>query len=283
MMSELDVEGGCVPSPESLRRWEHVAPAPPVVAAIQRTASAPPFPTDAEELARARARIAQLEADVAAARTVSKAWGTAASMLANALILSPHMLHSLSAEVSRQLEKALGAVSFVEAVHYVDCSFPATAANAPKVELVHWNSIEDSEWLFNWSPSWSCKVCVDGRQFVFFTTVLRVSEAQIGGALKLAFSPDLSSVSIRFVDEPEIDLNVACNVALGTVPLPLQAQLSELIKSSARKWITNNLVAPNDFRIHLADRKKDLSDDDVAKATKAAMTGAARAASWNPR
>lgn len=231
MLGELSLDGGCVPSPEET---SHANPS------RQKNGVA----GEPDELSAARRRIAELEAEVCQTRNALHAWSLAASSLVNVLLMNPRQTGNYSAEVSRLLESALGSLSFVEKVRYVNCSFPSASANAPRVRLVHWRSIEDSEWEMRFAPAWSCEVCVDGKQLISFSTLVRVLNAQIQGRLKLAFSHDLARLSISFVKEPETNVDVDCGVIVGHLPLPIRETMGNLIRDVARAWIRDNLVAP---------------------------------------
>mmetsp|Transcript_1002 Transcript_1002/g.3987 ORF Transcript_1002/g.3987 Transcript_1002/m.3987 type:complete len:206 (-) Transcript_1002:421-1038(-) len=191
--------------------------------------------------------------------------------------MSPRQNDTYASEVSKLLESALGSLSFVERLRYVNCSFPAANANAPVVELLNWNSLDDSEWKLSWAPPWSCEVCVDGRvQVISFSTLLRVAGARVEGRLRLSFSSDLSTLSIRFLEMPDAHVDVTCKVIIGQLPLPIQETMGSLVREVALRWIRENLVSPNKLDLTLHE-KKAVSDDDFAAAKRAALIGAARA------
>lgn len=269
LLGELSLDGGCAPSPNE-------SPHSSSTSTAQRQ--------DAEDpLSRARARIAELEAEVAGYRELDSQWSSAISSLVNVLLMSPKQNGNYAAEVSKLLENALGPLSFVERLRYVDCSFPATHANAPKVRLIKWTSLEDSEWHMTFSPAWSCEVCVDGKQLISFSTLLKVAKARIDGRLQLCFSDDLTHVSVSFRDMPQTDVQVECGVVIGHLPLPAIETMGSMVRDAARAWIRDNLVSPRKIKIALSERKSDLTDADVAKAEKAALIAAQRASqgSWS--
>ena len=280
MLDELLLEG-IGPSPEAVKRWEEK----------QRSRSAspmsPPAPPTAEEaLAAEKRRVAELEAELTAARRQTEAWIAAASAMVNMVLLSPTQNASYAGTVSMALESALSKVSFVKELRYCDCSFPASAAGKPRVELVRWRSLEDSEWDLEWRPSWTCEACIDGQRGITFSTLLKVSGITLKGRLAISFAPDFSTLAVRFAETPAVHLDVACHVTLGQMPLPIQAELGRLIRDEATKWLNTTMVAPNEMTLALSS-KKEISDTDLAKAQKAALIGAqraqmARSGSWGP-
>ena len=231
-----------------------------------------------EEALRLERRLCQqLREELSREKRQNAQWKQAASSLVNVLLMSPKQNDAYASEVTKQLEKALTSLSVVESLRYVNCSFPATNAFAPAVELLTWNDLDNSEWLLSWCPAWSCEVVVDGRQVISFSTLLRLSGLKIQGRLKLAFSSDLSKISLRFAEMPAVNLDVTCQVIIGKVPLPIQETMGNLVRDGAIKWIRDNLVDPKQLTLTLNDKKKDITEDQFAQATKAALIGAARA------
>lgn len=259
MVGELALDGGCAPSPESPQENRHERH-------TEGSSSSMVANGDVDELASARQRIAALEAELDQSRRVSEEWSLAASALVNVLLMSPKQNGHYAAEVSKLLESALGSLSFVERLRYVNCSFPAAAGNAPRVQLLRWESLEYSEWRMSFSPAWSCEVCVDGKQLISFSTLVKVLNAKIEGRLRLAFSPNLASLSLSFVDVPTADVDVECGVIIGQVPLPIRETVGNIIRDAARDWIKENLVYPKSIKLTLHDTTCDLTDDQVAQA-----------------
>lgn len=249
MLGELSLDGGCVPSPEEAPREE-----------------------EGEE-----DKCARLERELAEARQANNEWCMAASSLVNVLLMSPRQNDAYATEVKKILAQALASFE----LKYVDCSFPSTPANAPKVSLVKWHSLDNSEWHLTWAPAWSCEVCVDGS---VWTTLLRVSGVKIDGRLRLSFSSDLTKIALTFADMPTAHVDVSCKVIIGQLPLPIQETMGGLVRDVALRWIRDHLVAPNQIDLTLAE-KKTFSDQDFATAQRAALIGAARAresaSSWS--
>lgn len=252
MLSEIPLDGGCVPSPEEPRVEEE----------------------------KEEDKCARLERELAEARRANQEWCMAASSLVNVLLMSPRQNDAYATEVKKSLETAFASLSFE--LKYVDCSFPSTPANAPKVSLVKWYSLDRSEWHLTWAPAWSCEVCVDGR--LSSTTLLRVSGVKIDGRLRLAFSSDLTRLGLTFADMPTAHVDVGCKVIIGQLPLPIQETMGGLVRDVALRWIRDHLVAPNQIDLTLAEKKK-FSEQDFATAQRAALIGAARArdsaSSWS--
>jgi len=302
MLGELSLEGGCVPSPEALTKWSSekskqkkakpmtrngagAATSSSSSSSRERTVvveSQPKEEDDAQskeesEEARLRRENAALRAELQRARQANENWATAASALVNVLLMSPRQNDNYASEVRKQLQKALGSLSAVERIRYVNCSFPASKAHAPSVKLVRWHALDDSEWELRWSPAWSCEVVVDGRQVISFSALLRVSGVSATGRLKLAFSKDLSKLKLQFAETPATKLDVDCKVIIGKVPLPIQETMGNLIRDGALRWINDNLVAPNDLTITLHERQRALTDKEYEQAKNAALVGAQRA------
>mmetsp|Transcript_17964 Transcript_17964/g.54972 ORF Transcript_17964/g.54972 Transcript_17964/m.54972 type:complete len:322 (-) Transcript_17964:347-1312(-) len=308
MLGELSLEGGCVPSPEALTKWASTSdtskkprdndmskrPTIPKAKSMptrvnggvvesqpkeedEHSSSSPKEGDSTSAEASLRRENARLRAELERAKLANEKWASAASALVNVLLMSPRQNDNYASEVRKQLEKALGSLSVVERIRYVNCSFPASKAHAPSVKLVRWHALDDSEWELRWSPAWSCEVVVDGRQVISFSTLLRVSGVAITGRLKLAFSKDLSKLKLQFAETPATSLAVDCKVIIGKVPLPIQETMGNLIRDGALRWINDNLVAPNDLSITLHERERPLSDQEYEQAKTAALVGAQRA------
>jgi hypothetical protein len=101
------------------------------------------------------ARCVALEAEAAELRSEVDRWRLLTSGLLNTLVLSPENCEYYKRVVREQLSMALKNVS--HEVHYVDCSFPSSPANAPNLRLKD-RSMTSSEWDVSWKPSWSAQV-----------------------------------------------------------------------------------------------------------------------------
>ena len=52
----------------------------------------------------------------------------------------------------------------VQRVVYADCSFPSVAAEAPRLALLKWESMDYSEWSVSWKPSWTVQAACSPAQ-----------------------------------------------------------------------------------------------------------------------
>ena len=167
--------------------------------------------------------------------------------------------------------QALATVEQIQSVKFVDCSFPSVPSEAPHVQLLRWESMQDSEWQFRWAPSWSVQVAVEGQQYLQFNLTLRLFDFRISGRLHMRASSDLSTIVMSFISPPKLRLRTSCSVSWGSVALPLQTYIESVVQDEFQRWVKDNAVAPNELVLQPASfqPKEGLTDADVEKAMRA--------------
>jgi len=237
---------------------------------------APSSPAESEhesvEVVALRKKVAGLQDRLAAANAKVGMWERFMQQMLGCVILSPDMNEMYKTECSELIRQALASVEQITEVRYVECSFPSVPSEAPRIQLERWDSLDSSEWLLKWSPSWSMQVSLEGQQYVSFRLSIRIFDFQVVGRVQLRVSPDLSSIVISFAQLPRIRMKTECAVSWGSVPLPLQNYLETVAHQEFRRWLTENMVAPNEMTISPPSfqPKQGLTDQDVEKALRAA-------------
>ena len=242
-------------------------------------------------------------------------WEECMQQLVHCVMLSPDMNDIYKLECSTLLRDALKTVEQIQAVRFVDCSFPSVPSEvrstmslpeaarrsaarrswpstacsaalpappqAPHIQLIRWESMQDSEWHLRWAPSWSVQVAVEGSQYLQFSLTLRLFDLRVSGRITLKMSTDLSTIIISFKQPPKLRLKTECTVSWGAVPLPLQTYIETVVQDEFQRWTMDNVVAPHEMTLHPTSfqPKQGLTDADVERAIKA--VGLARAIS-NP-
>jgi hypothetical protein len=121
-------------------------------------------------------------------------WELMARHLLNCLLLNPAMNDWYASTLKEVLRDVLLSLPQIQTVHYIKCSFPAVEQQAPRLVLEHWESLANGEWHFEWKPTWSIEICVEGSQFIQFKLLVRVANFELRGFLQTVFKPDLSEV-----------------------------------------------------------------------------------------
>jgi hypothetical protein len=144
-------------------------------------------------------------------------------------------------------------------------------AQAPHIQLIRWESLQDSEWQLRWAPSWSVQVAVEGTQYLSFQLTLRLFDFRVSGRVKFRATPDLSTINISFLQMPKLRLKTECTVSWGSVALPLQTYIEQVVQDEFQRWTRDNCVAPHEMVLQPASfqPKKGLTDADVEKAIRA--------------
>ena len=199
------------------------------------------------------AQLAASEAALKSAQEQSLHWKMCVQDLFNGLLLNPRMNAKYEMKVTRLLERAIMKLEQIEAVRYVKCSFPSVASEAPRLRLIRWVTLDESEWEVTFEPtSWKIELCLEGRQILPFKLLVRVGHLRIKGELRLSLPNDLMSVLLSFNSMPAFDMSIDSEVSLGSVPMPLQRGASALIRHELRKWLEKKAVAPHAMRIKRA-------------------------------
>ena len=217
-----------------------------------------------QEVARLQLLLQVSEAKVAM-------WEECMQTLVNCVMLSPEMNDIYRDECTKLLRATLGTVEQIQSVRYVDCSFPSVPTEAPHIQLIRWESLQDSEWQLRWAPSWSIQVAVEGQQYLSFNLMLRLFDFRVSGRLKFRATPDLSTINISFLQMPKLRLKTECTVSWGSVALPLQTYIEQVVQDEFQRWTRDNCVAPHEMVLQPASfqPKKGLTDADVEKAIRA--------------
>jgi len=236
----------------------------------------PPLPADdsvpdARLIAALRQQVAELQSRLRASEARSAMWEECMQQLCHCVLLSPDMNDMYKDYCSELLRDALGTVEQIQAVRFVDCSFPSVPSEAPHIQLQRWESMSDSEWQLRWAPSWSVQVAVEGSHYLQFTLMLRLYDFRVSGRMKMSMAKDLSCIGMSFVTMPKLRLKTECSVSWGSVPLPLQTYIETVVQDEFQRWMRENAVAPNVLEMHPASfqPKDGLTDDDVQRAMRA--------------
>lgn len=233
------------------------------------------------QVASLRQEVARLHLLLQASEAKVGMWEECMQQLVHSVMLSPDMNDMYKTECSALLRDALKGVEQIQAVRFVDCSFPSVPSEAPHIQLIRWESMEDSEWQLRWAPSWSIAVAVEGQQYLQFSLTLRLFDLRLSGRITLKMATDLSSITISFKQMPKLRIRTECTVSWGSVPLPLQTYIETVVQDEFQRWIVDNAVAPHEITLTPSafQPKKGLTDADVERAIRA--VGLARAIS-NP-
>ena len=198
--------------------------------------------TNTHSRAASRAQVAGLRQEVARLQLLLQAseakvamWEECMQQLVHCVMLSPDMNDIYKTECSTLLRDALTGVEQIQAVRFVDCSFPSVPAEAPHIQLIRWESMQDSEWQLRWAPSWSVQVAVEGQQYVSFSLMLRLYDLRLSGRITLKMSTDLSKITISFKQPPKLRLKTECTVSWGSVPLPLQTYIETVVQDEFQR------------------------------------------------
>jgi len=222
------------------------------------------------------ARCAALEADSIRLRDEVDRWRLLTMGLFNTLVLSPENCEYYKRVVREQLNKALADVN--HQVHFVDCSFPSSPANAPDLKLND-RAASTTKWEVSWKPNWSVQVLCAGRKAgVGYTVLLKVSDFEISGPLQLNLSPDISEIRMQFLKPPVIRMELVSAVSVGpSIPTPLWRLLERAVRGACESWMARNLAAKELLlRLEKFRRKTTLTEADVELATKLAAEAALR-------
>lgn len=251
---------------------------PSVVTAEPKASSELSLARDA--LAAAEACSAALAAERDTAHSKLDQWNMLAAALSNAVLLSPAQTRHFANVARTLLTQAVEKLAFIDKLRWVDCSFPAAPANAPKLTLVKFESLAKSQWTVDWCPLWTCDVNVDARQLgVRYNMLVRVAKLRLRGTLHVEATPDLADVAVAFADTPDVDLHPSCTLTLGQLTLPQLSILEDNVKLHFLSWLQTTMCAPNRLLIAIDafKRKRALTDTDVQNATEAALAAAERA------
>lgn len=249
-----------------------------VAAAINGEASAGRgSSSEGGEVAALRQEVARLQLLLQASEAKVAMWEECMQQLVHCVMLSPDMNDMYKTECSTMLRDALKTVEQIQAVRFVDCSFPSVPSEAPHIQLLRWESMQDSEWQLRWAPSWSVQVAVEGQQYLQFSLTLRLFDLRLSGRMALKMSTDLSAITMSFTQPPKLRLKTECTVSWGSVPLPLQTYIETVIQDEFQRYVVDNVVSPHEMTINPESfqPKKGLTDADVKRAIEA--VGLARA------
>jgi hypothetical protein len=76
---------------------------------------------------------------------------------------------------------------------------------------------------------------------------VRVSSVSVKGLIAADFVPPLGlgGVKLRFVHKPKLAMDLESTVNIGLVPVPIQDQIADIVRSLVDDWLVQNLVSPN--------------------------------------
>jgi hypothetical protein len=138
----------------------------------------------------------------------------------------------------------------------------------------------------------SCLLPLQGYHYLYFELSIRVSRVSVRGRVRADFIMPLGlgGVKLGFVRKPSLAMDLESTVTLGLVPVPLQDQIADLVRSLVDDWLVDNLVEPNTMHFRTVDRaalrrsrlageagdddadSRRAVDDDVERAVLAALT-----------
>jgi len=225
-------------------------------------------------------QVAALQAELKAKNDKIAAWEQCMTELFHSVMLSPEMNEIYKGECTELVRQALASVEQITDVHYVDCSFPSVQAEAPRIQLEEWVSLQNSEWSLKWSPPWSMQVSLEGTQFVQFNVHIRMNDFKVRGRLRVRANNDLSSIGLSFVTLPRFRISTECSVKWGSLPLPLQTYIESVVHQEFTRWLNDEMVVPHEVVINPPgfQPKQGLTDDDLKAAQAAAMVAKSYAA-----
>ena len=237
------------------------------------------MPGRVSQVAALRQEVARLQLLLQASEAKVAMWEECMQQLVHCVMLSPDMNDIYKTECSTLLKDTLATVEQIQAVRFVDCSFPSVPSEAPHIQLIRWESMQDSEWQLRWAPSWSVQVAVEGSQYLQFSLMLRLFDLRVSGRITLKMSTDLSTIVISFKQPPRLRLKTECSVSWGNVPLPLQTYIETVVQDEFQRWTMENVVAPHEMTLHPSSfqPKEGVTDADYLRAVQA--VGLARAMS----
>lgn len=232
--------------------------------------------TTTDQATSLRAQLKTLSADELLNRLVSaelrlQKWESAASDLVSTLALSPEMTEAFYARSLRELlTSALITLDAIDELRHVECSMPCVATEAPAVALLDWQGLHFSTWEIEWAPhSWWVSVSAVGSRWgLGFNSLARVSGIHLKGQLRCAFSKDLTSLRISFVEKPLLDMDIESSVGWGAVPIPVREQIEVMVRDEIEQFVERRLTGDESMIVVL--RRKaltKLSESDIIEAT----------------
>ncbi len=214
----------------------------------------------------------ELIAEVLALRSRITAWEKLSSSLVAAVALAPEM-NAMYARLLRSLLcDALRQVSTISQLLHVECSLPSIASEKPRLTLLHCDSLADTVWDVVWAPSsWWVSVAATGARWgIPFQALTTVRRIQISGRLRCAFASDVTAIRVAFDEEPRLDMQVLAEVGWGVVPIPVQQQIEQVVRSELRRFVTDTLVGENSTVFVLRRKLVNMTAEDLKEAKDAA-------------
>lgn len=218
---------------------------------------------------------AQLVQHVVDSQYALHEWRHTCSDILSVLTLSPEMTDVFYSRSLRNLLKsALESLESVDCLRHLECSMPSIAAERPFVDIIRWDGLNYSEWKIIWSPkSWWVSVSADGSKWgLAFNCLANVSAISLNAKIQCSFSPDLTSLRLRFMEKPKLNMSVETNVGWGFVPIPVQQSIQDIIKSQIHQVVDSRLCNPQGMVVVLRRKpsSESVSDNDIYEATMAA-------------
>ena len=208
------------------------------------------------------------------ARRLLHTWSTAASSLVTALALAPESTSFYARMLRELLSDALDELELIDELRHVECSMPSIPSESPHLTLVDWRGLPYSTWDIQWSPnSWWVSVSAVGYRWgLSFNVLTQCSSITIHGRLRCAFSPDLTSVRLSFVQEPDLHMSIESTVGWGAVPIPVREQIESIVRAQILSFISNNLVGEESLVVVLRRKAiQAISNEDLQEARAAAQ------------
>lgn len=123
-------------------------------------------------------------------------------------------------------------------------------------------------------PSACGQVAIEGSHYIAFQLLLKISEVELSGRLKLSINSDpaFSKISMSFLGEPKMSLKSECTVNWGATPLPIQEYITSAIDDYFKTYVRDTMVAPNAYTLEPPSfqPKQGLTDEDVRRALRGA-------------
>lgn len=209
---------------------------------------------------------------LAASNQENKSWQCMGSQILSRILLSPGMNENYRDLIKEQLTEAMLAVPQVTCLSKLRCSLPSLKAEQLQLKLKSWISPKHNEWSLRWKPAWSIEMGVEGQySFIPFTIAVRVEHFSLQGKLLTSFTNGLQKVSISFVQNPQVDMDISFDVKVGAMPLPLPEMVQKVVKRAVDGWLESNVVSPQRICISVFAEAKSISTEDVNRAKLAAF------------
>ena len=112
--------------------------------------------------------------------------------------------------------------------------------------------------------------------------LVRVSDFELIGHLRLRLAEDLGCMGLQFTGKPLLQMRLESTVHLGpAIPMPLRHHIERAVREACDSWLERNAVLPRELSVKTDRfrRKSTLTPEDVKAATLAAKEASLRCGS----